>query len=381
MKSVTELKASLQKKWQRRYLPCGLLDKEHVFPLRVAIKKPTKDYILNNWQSVKTTVADYQKLSFVQWQQRETPVGKQELPNCLVFNSVFELADWLQKKAELKLYSSLAKKITQAHPNLLNWCLKYPEKILKNQQNWQKLLTVIKWLLKHPTANCYLREISLADIDSKFIEQHKTLLNELTNVLLPDLTSKNFEGKFNLKTKPETLRLRFLGQQNILGLQDIKAPLNEWQKIELFDLGIEKIFITENEINFLAFPKLKNALVIFGDGYGFANWSSWQSLTNLPIYYWGDLDSHGFAILNQLRKQFPQVKSMLMDEGTLLRYSNFWVEEQTPTKAALTELSDQEQVVYQMLSQYNYPKNIRLEQERVDLKMVKFFLKLNAITW
>ena len=31
---------------------------------------------------------------------------------------------------------------------------------------------------------------------------------------------------------------------------------------------IRRVFITENEINFLAFPRMKEAIVIFGAGYG-----------------------------------------------------------------------------------------------------------------
>lgn len=43
---------------------------------------------------------------------------------------------------------------------------------------------------------------------------------------------------------------------------------------------------------------------------------------------WGDIDTHGFAILDRLRRHFPQVRSMLMDRATLLAHEGQWVTEQ-----------------------------------------------------
>ncbi len=41
-------------------------------------------------------------------------------------------------------------------------------------------------------------------------------------------------------------------------------------------------------------------MVLFGSGYGFEFLSNVLWLAKLNIYYWGDIDTHGFAILNQL---------------------------------------------------------------------------------
>ncbi|NOR71388.1 MAG: hypothetical protein GQ532_17115, partial [Methylomarinum sp.] len=43
--------------------------------------------------------------------------------------------------------------------------------------------------------------------------------------------------------------------------------------------------------------------------------------------YWGDLDTHGFAILSRLRHYYPQVKSILMDEKTLEQFAHLSVYE------------------------------------------------------
>nr|WP_221935062.1 Wadjet anti-phage system protein JetD domain-containing protein [Catenovulum sediminis] len=66
----------------------------------------------------------------------------------------------------------------------------------------------------------------------------------------------------------------------------------------------------------MAFPPVNNAICIFGLGYGVQLLKEVNWLNQVAIYYWGDIDTHGFAILSQLRGYFPKVKSMLMDEAT-----------------------------------------------------------------
>ena len=60
-------------------------------------------------------------------------------------------------------------------------------------------------------------------------------------------------------------------------------------------------------------------LVVWGAGYGVD-----ELLAALPwraqvrIRYWGDIDTHGFAILSAVRAVAPHTDSVLMDESTLL---------------------------------------------------------------
>jgi hypothetical protein len=93
------------------------------------------------------------------------------------------------------------------------------------------------------------------------------------------------------------------------------------------DPGVSRVFITENEINFLAFPPVRDSLIIFGAGYGFEMLAQARWLSRCRIHYWGDIDTHGFAILDQLRAHFEHVDSFLMDRATLLAFRSLWGEE------------------------------------------------------
>lgn len=82
--------------------------------------------------------------------------------------------------------------------------------------------------------------------------------------------------------------------------------------------------------------------------------------------YWGDLDTHGFAILSRLRACLPNVVSALMDEATLLKNRSLWGDEEKQVSAPeLPFLTAEEQTVYRGLKQHRWGLNVRLEQERI----------------
>ena len=79
-------------------------------------------------------------------------------------------------------------------------------------------------------------------------------------------------------------------------------------------------FYVENEIAFLAFPPVMSSIVIFGAGYGFRDLGRSAWIARCSVTYWGDIDTHGFAILDQLRDYFGHAKSFLMDSSTLMAH-------------------------------------------------------------
>ena len=144
--------------------------------------------------------------------------------------------------------------------------------------------------------------------------------------------------------------------------QDITLTQVSFSSLEL---PVSKVFITENEINFLAFPDVPDAMVIFGAGYGFDNLAATLWLQQKDIYYWGDIDTHGFAILNQFRKIFPHSISFLMDRHTLLEHRPLWGVEAQPETANLARLTTEESALFDQLRQNHWGERIRLEQERI----------------
>lgn len=90
----------------------------------------------------------------------------------------------------------------------------------------------------------------------------------------------------------------------------------------------------------------------------------------------GDIDTHGFAILDQLRQISSHVRSFLMDRSTLEKHRLFWDREQSPTKRRLSNLTKEEETLYSELCTNSFGDSARLEQERVRFGVVKETVEL-----
>jgi len=89
------------------------------------------------------------------------------------------------------------------------------------------------------------------------------------------------------------------------------------------------------------------------------------------VFYWGDIDTHGFAILDQLRSCLPHARSVLMDRATLLAFEAQWGTEEKQTLRNLSRLNVEECALYDDLRDNRLSSNLRLEQERIGFGWVE----------
>jgi hypothetical protein len=68
-------------------------------------------------------------------------------------------------------------------------------------------------------------------------------------------------------------------------------------------------------------------MVVFGLGYGLERLADVEWLRQVEVHYWGDIDTHGFGILNRLRARLPDAHSFLMDRSTLEAHRALWGQE------------------------------------------------------
>jgi hypothetical protein len=125
----------------------------------------------------------------------------------------------------------------------------------------------------------------------------------------------------------------------------------------------------------LAFPDFPRGLVIFGLGYGLdllagANW-----LRDREVHYWGDIDTHGFAMLDRLRAMLPAAQSLLMNRETLLAHRPLWVQETVPHVGSLTRLTHAERALFEDLRFDRLGARVRLEQERISFGCLQHALQ------
>jgi len=229
-----------------------------------------------------------------------------------------------------------------------------------------QLIAAHEWLDVHRGSFRYLREISAPGVDTKFAERYRPVLAAMLGV---SSTSSGFLADLGLRSKPGLVRLR---PAPSLGLP---APLTELalRSEELAQLTLEPrvAVIVENEISYLSVEVPDDGVVIWGRGFDVDNVGRLRWLADADVLYWGDIDTHGFAILDRLRAWLPRTRSVLMDRETLLAHRERWVSEDRPATSVLTRLTHDERNLYLELVADGLGQRVRLEQERIDWRWVQ----------
>lgn len=369
-----ELKAQLARLWERGDLLRDAVTGYARFPLRLRLRTPGSADITDRFDKVRAWASELAGVSCLRldWQElRHRVQGTQSLPAAAWVDSVEDALSWLNKRREWDRYAALLCATRQANPALLPWLAKRPLQALELAEDWHRLLIVVEWLMHHPRPGIYLRQVDLPGVHTKFIEEHRGVLAELLDLALPaaavDSTKtgvSQFAARYGFGERPIRIRFRPLDRviQPVPGMDcpDITLDADSFSGLRL---PVRRVFITENETNFLVFPPVKDAIVIFGAGYGWDALARSRWLNDCPLHYWGDIDTHGFAILDQLRGYFAHVESLLMDRETLDAHASFWGVEDKPSRVDLSRLTAEECALYDDLRDNRIRHGLRLEQE------------------
>lgn len=378
--TIKDLKQQVQKLWDKGMLLQSKLDDESAFPKRLILKTPTSRELSDCYDEVRRWVAALNHPAFrIETKTiRHRVLGENQVPDSAWLDNIDDAIQLIGKQKQAQQFSQIIAETQQRRPELIPWIKTKPIKALEFANNWTKLLDVIDWIKAHPKSGIYLRQVDITGIDTKFIERHRGILITLLDLCLNQQTItksakgiSQFEARYGFQQKPLQMRFRILDpgiqllgrvNQDITLTQENFRTLNEDAR---FANRIRKVFITENEVNFLSLPNVQYGLVLFGKGYGFENLRDVPWLSALDVYYWGDIDTHGFAILNQLRDKLPHAQSMLMDETTLIVHEPCWGQENTAERRKLNNLTAAEQTLYNDLCNDRFAPKLRLEQEKI----------------
>ena len=142
--------------------------------------------------------------------------------------------------------------------------------------------------------------------------------------------------------------------------------------------AVGTVFIVENDVTFLAFPEVADAVAVFGGGFAVSSVAALPWLQGRCVVYWGDIDTHGFVALDRLRALVPHTESLLMDRETLLSHRGQWVREDVQATARLTHLTEDESALYRGLQDNEHGDHLRLEQERIQYPAIEAALGSRA---
>lgn len=308
-------------------------------------------------------------------------LGTQDLPTIIYFDTEQDLLKYLGKEKEVELFKMNCDKIISTFPELKDWVIQNPSKILQNQNEWGSILKVCSFFKQNPKPNLYVRELPI-NVHTKFVERNQAIIKDILDVLIPEyvnIQERHFEKRFNLKFSEPLVRFKVLDKEisdNFFsGLDDIAIPISQFEKL---NLALEKLIVVENKTTLyttLTLPKMNKAIAIFGSGYSVYNLKNVNWFTNLELLYWGDIDVQGFEILSQFRSYFPRTKSVLMDKITFEKF----FENDLGTSTNITtklNLNNNEQELYQLLKVNNW----RLEQEKIPFDYVNKYFENYELT-
>lgn len=378
MITLKELNKKARRPWTSGAFLKSWLNGEPFFPFDISIRAPSGRTLSSEFTKVRDWIAvlhnhsktvtgrgyrlEYRTLSHQQ-------LGQQKVPRRIVFDSQEDWLDFIGQQSVFRQFQWLVDLTRSQLPQAMPMVVNKPVKVLSYASIWELLIKVCRYFQLNPRPGRYIRQLDIPGVDTKFIENHKGILSELLMAVLgPEnfddsvtgIAENGFERRFGLLYDEPMIRFRLLDSE--APVTDMTVPLSQF-----IDPGVSLVFITENKINGLSFPPVKNSMVIFGLGYGIRSLFSIAWLEKKQIHYWGDIDTHGFSMLSQLRGRFQQTQSLLMEQTTLEAHRALCVHESDSKRflGELPNLTDQEQALFNALKQNQLGENLRLEQERI----------------
>ena len=315
----------------------------------------------------------------LQWEAKNfRNFSEQIIPTFLVVNSVEQLIQLIgtdegvaMEKTWLPYWiSTIRGEFKQSlYPALIRWI----EVIEKFSEKECKLLVKLRLQLKQGLGNgCYLRALPLNGVDTKFLENHQALIEDLVDTLHCGAVSES-GGLLNwldCHINPKdwlTIRPLCEDSKNALGNMPIlKIPSNV---LKGYELPAKNILVVENLQSGLALPQMNNTIAVIGCGKNVA-WMDAEWLHNKRVGYWGDIDTWGLFILSDARGKFAFLEPLMMDIDTLRAHEERMVTEPEPVLAIPQLLREDEVILFNDLISRRFKLN-RLEQERISSDYVR----------
>lgn len=239
-----------------------------------------------------------------------------------------------------------------------------------SDDDFERFVSLFKWLSNHRPACVFVRELPVEGVDTKWFEKHRGLLEKLLRARFKDLDweHKSLQELWELEAPESLVRVRGLeqfvpaiGKPSYLALPS--SVLN--------GIKPQSVVIFENLQTSLSVQLFPGTLILMGMGMACEILDEITWMKKVPVYYFGDLDVHGLAILGRVRSHFPQVRSILMDEQTLRSWRHLAIRDPNLNAPEPICLTESEQKLYEVLRE----KRLRLEQERIPIAAVNHELE------
>jgi hypothetical protein len=240
------------------------------------------------------------------------------LPGKIEFTSLSDLTRYIGKGPEADRILRHAELVSKRLPGTAPWAAKHTEKLAEeNSAFWNDICVVVEYFRDHPKPWVYVRELPLG-LQTKFVEKNYRVIIDLVEIVAPNSLNEpytSWQDRLGLRSGSSLIEGRFLDPKLAPTLpQHFQAPVTEWNTCEFKAPSV--VLVTENRTTFLTLPPIPGCLALLGKGYAVTRLAEITKLSTAQVFYWGDIDQHGFEILASFRSKLTHVQSILMDSAT-----------------------------------------------------------------
>lgn len=326
----------------------------------------------NTYQPLRRTWVDWARTRPVtlQFEPKRVYSTTQDLPAGLTVATIDAAArlaggDW---PARLEYAVRRLTTLRERHPDLSN-----PARMLRavdgyTDTDFGLLLTVADWFRHNDATGLTPRQVPIPGVHAKWLKGHRALL----------LTLTGRETLGLLPEHPPRIHFTYLDP-------DHRATGGRVHDCATVDDAFtpayspQVVVISENKDTAIHFPPIPGGIAVEGEGFGGKTAAAFPWLTQSPrLYYWGDLDAHGYEILNGWRADGVPVTSILMDPATYETYEPFGTNIDKKNKPLgpgmpkpLSCLTPGERAVYERVLDAAHTGHRRIEQERIPLEVAR----------
>lgn len=386
----------IKKKAENKFLPFlhSIIDEKKFFPLLIpSAKGSVKDaFDERNLEANKLYKGSKNAKGIGYTVETKTlkthKQGMQTIIEKIYFETEIDFIRFIEREKETENFKKHLSIVKNQFSNLNaedsqnDWLHKHLRNLVTEVEAdyWQNIFRCAIWFLNNPHCNLYLREIPLS-VHTKFIEQNTSLIFSVYTALNKnkDIDKINSNAdiykRWGIRTPEPFIRFRSLDKDIHLKIlneeitsYETQIPLSTFAKINFN--SVEYIFIVENLMVYLTLPPFNRTLCIFGSGFAAVNLKENKALNGKKLYYFGDMDEHGFEILSNVRSIFPNVKSFCMDKKTYETFSVFAVKgESSHSEIEDLNLNKEELSLFKFLRENKSAG--RLEQEKISQTFIK----------
>lgn len=338
--------------------------------LAVALRPPTERHVLAGVEAARSWAESWREAEGgmpvdVEWVERRwANVGRQRVPVRVVVRGADAIAT-VGGNAALETWTRARDRAGQVRERLV--ALGASEDVIRpvirqqaralaalDDQDFATLLDVVAWLVANPVSGQRVRQVPVRGIHTKWLESRLALVNALHRAVTG-------HEDLGVVRKEELIRVRFLDDALAPGApRDLATTAAHLAALEVVPRAV---LVLENLETLLSLPALGGVIAVHGGGNAVASrlrHVPWVRTS--PVVYWGDLDTYGFQILARLRAEHLAVRSILMDERTLMLCRDLWGTESSPADVTTEMLTESECAA---LARLGVEGGIRLEQERI----------------